>query len=314
MENEVKKIVNAFYEARRIEGASKKMIFYIRACLKKLFEYFYEYDYSFNRIGIKEAYDYQRWLLESKKLNGGKYSKGTIINFIKTATNFYDFLKKRNIVYTNPFADIDRIREPKSLPRNILREKEMNTLLKHFSILFERYESIKDQARLFKLYVVLEVMYSTGMRICEVVKLREEDFDLVKGIVHIKGKGGIERFAFLNEYTKSILMIYIKEFRELLLSENSNKDLLFGSKVNLYGKINEELKKASEELGLPKITSHGFRHAVGFHFLRAGCDVRFIQDILGHKRLSSTEIYTKVEKEDLKDVLDKYHPRRFNRR
>jgi site-specific recombinase XerD len=67
------------------------------------------------------------------------------------------------------------------------------------------------------------------------------------------------------------------------------------------------------ELDLPEFTSHGFRHCVGYHLLRAGCQVRYIQEILGHEHIQSTEVYTKIDKENLKAVLDQYHPRRWKK-
>jgi integrase/recombinase XerD len=77
--------------------------------------------------------------------------------------------------------------------------------------------------------------------------------------------------------------------------------------------VNAELAKAVKKLSMKRITSHVFRHAFGFHMLRAGCDIRHIQAFLGHESLSSTEVYTKVEKEDLKRVIDTYHPRRWRK-
>ena len=78
--------------------------------------------------------------------------------------------------------------------------------------------------------------------------------------------------------------------------------------------LNTFLNKESERLGFGKFSSHNFRHAVGYHLLKNGCDIRHIQSILGHKKLSSTQIYTKVDKEDLRSVIDKYHPRFWKKR
>jgi site-specific recombinase XerD len=85
---------------------------------------------------------------------------------------------------------------------------------------------------------------------------------------------------------------------------------LFGTgKAQLMSFVNRELKRVSAAAGLPLITSHTFRHAVGFHLLRAGCNIRHIQALLGHAKLKTTEVYTKIDKEDLRNVIDKYHPR-----
>ena len=79
----------------------------------------------------------------------------------------------------------------------------------------------------------------------------------------------------------------------------------------LIEKLNNFLNKESEKLGLGHFSSHNFRHALGYHLLRSGCDIRYIQGILGHKELNTTQIYTKVDKDDLKEVLEQYHPRQF---
>ncbi|MBN2900148.1 MAG: tyrosine-type recombinase/integrase, partial [Clostridia bacterium] len=108
--------------------------------------------------------------------------------------------------------------------------------------------------------------------------------------------------------------IYVEEMKDLVLEKPGRPDYLFGVKATtLVISLGKSLKEVSEKLGLPVTTSHGFRHAVGYHFLRAGCDIRFIQEILGHEHITSTEIYTKVDKKDLKKVLDKYHPRNWKK-
>ena len=91
-----------------------------------------------------------------------------------------------------------------------------------------------------------------------------------------------------------------------------NEGLLFGTGWAWFGKaINAELRKACLEAGLSPMRSHGFRHAVGSHLLHAGCPIRYIQSILGHRKLKDTELYTKVEKEDLRQVLERCHPRKW---
>ncbi len=164
-----------------------------------------------------------------------------------------------------------------------------------------------------KLIIICELLYSTGLRISEAVALKTEDIDLIRGTVSvIGGKGGFNRTALLNDYARIILSIYINEIRPLILTEWHDDSLLFGTvSWGRFGKfVNEGLKEYSTELKLPAIRSHGFRHALGYHLLRSGCPIRSIQEILGHKALKNTEIYTRVDKEDLKGVLDRFHPRK----
>ena len=99
--------------------------------------------------------------------------------------------------------------------------------------------------------------------------------------------------------------------RDNILQVNSlNHGSLFGVNGESLGYLfNKELKKVCNSLSLPELTSHSFRHSMGYHLLRAGCDIRYIQELLGHKRLKNTQIYTRVDKDDLREVVDKYLPR-----
>ena len=119
------------------------------------------------------------------------------------------------------------------------------------------------------------------------------------------GKGGVARTAFLNDYAVSVVKFYITEAREVVNFKRSSSTL-FGvaSARNLDSALNCHLKQ------LGGFTSHSFRHAVGTHLLRRGCDLRYIQLILGHDDLKSTALYTRVSKEELRDQLDSYHPRK----
>ena len=120
--------------------------------------------------------------------------------------------------------------------------------------------------------------------------------------------------AYLNEYARRLLELYVGRMRPSMFSGRRKLPTLFGVRTAaLRDSLNEALKETTAALGCSTMSSHGFRHAVGFHLLRAGCDIRFIQAILGHRRLQSTEVYTKVDKTDLKRILDNYHPRRFGK-
>jgi integrase/recombinase XerD len=151
---------------------------------------------------------------------------------------------------------------------------------------------------------MVELLYSTGLRLAELAALEVADIDWEAGTLMVRqGKGGATRLAWLNEYTQRVLAIYMKELRPALL--HADTDLLFG--VNgaraLDKTINAPLKK------IFGITSHSLRHCLGTHLLARGCDLRLIQLILGHEDLGSTSLYTRVSKEDLRQQLDAHHPR-----
>jgi site-specific recombinase XerD len=182
--------------------------------------------------------------------------------------------------------------------------------------MFEKEKGLKRQIRKYRLHIICELLYSTGLRISEAAALRVEDIDLIRGTVSVvEGKGGFNRTALLNDYCRIILSIYIQRIRPLTLTAWHDEALLFGTAGwERFGKfVNEGLKEYTEKRNLPPVRSHGFRHALGYHLLRGGCPIRSIQEILGHKKLANTEVYTKVDKEILKEVLDRFHPRQMGR-
>lgn len=269
-----------------------------------------------DEVIVKDALEYQGWLIRNGNTDGSKYSSSTIRGYIVSISGFYNYLKSINVVYENPFKSVKRLRIDRTIPRNILTEKNMSTLLEYYRN-WNNEKHLKKRKSLYRMHLISELMYSTGLRVNEVAKLKVTDIDLSNKTLFVKeGKGGFSRTAILNEYTKDILSIYINQMREITFTQDNreNGNLLFGLSEDSFKKcVNVSLEKATNTLGLKKMTSHGFRHALGYHLLRSGCNIRYIQSILGHKNLRNTEIYTKVDKEDLKKVLQKYHPRQFKR-
>lgn len=316
MTEEQEKFLKGFIEDERLRGKRETYLQSLKHRTPKLFDFLDEYNISLNMVKLPDALSYQKWLIERITRKGSKYLNISINGFIFSATSFFNYLKREKIVYTNPFKEVRKMREDRKLPRNVLKEKDMYNFLNELSD-FNKEKGLKKQIRRYRVSVISELMYSTAMRINEVGKLKVNDIDFERSIVNvIDGKGGKNRVAFLNEYTKNILKIYVAEMREAISNEwnERNKDSLFGIKAGWTEKsVNLVLKEVANSINLPLITSHNFRHAVGFHLLRGGCDIRYIQALLGHSRLKTTEIYTKVDKEDLKRVLDKFHPRKFMR-
>jgi integrase/recombinase XerD len=289
----------------------------IKYSLRLLFEYLDENCIDLLRIKINEAEDFQGYLVTTTDKKGKiKYTKRSVSSIIGAVTGFYTYLKKEKLIHSNPFLEIKKIRNPKSLPKNILTEENMSKLLNHLKA-FSKGKNLIERRQLYKAHVVAELMYSTGMRINEVMKLKEEDVDLVRGTVKITDSKSREiRDGILNEYCQKVLRIYIEKVKDYIIFGKNEGDasLLFGTKANLKMYLNSLLQKECKKLKLGSFTTHHFRHAVGYHLLRSGCDIRFIQEVLGHKVLTSTQIYTKVDKNDLRNVIDKYHPRKWRRK
>jgi site-specific recombinase XerD len=284
--------------------------------LNVYFRYINEYDLNWLRMKIGNAQEFQMYLITKTKDDGEiYYRKRSVLVIIGSVRVFYDYLKRKGAIFTNPFKELRRVKRGEHLPKNILNEDDMNKFLKHLKE-FRKGERMPERKSLYRTHVIAELMYSSGMRIEEVIKLVPSDIDFYRGSIRITdSKTGKMREGILNSFAEKVLRIYVDEMREHILSTWTNADdrLLFGAGGHLKISLNEALTRESEKLKLGRFTSHNFRHALGYHLLRGGCDIRFIQDILGHKVLASTQVYTKVDKEDLKNVLDEYHPRVLHR-
>jgi site-specific recombinase XerD len=281
--------------------------------LKPFFLYLEENGYELYEVNYKKAQDYQTCIATLEEPDGGiHYSTSTVRSMTYAAGSFYDFLKTKGIALTNPFKHIRIIKGRKRLPKHIPKEDLMGKFLDSLKC-FWKGKSLRQRRELYKVHVIAELMYATGLRISEVAGLTCDDIDLEAGIVLVRdGKGRKDRKAYLNEYAAKVLGIYMSEMREYV-NHNKGSSMLFGVKDGkcLDKALNGRLKDTGKALGIKRFTSHSFRHSLGFHLLRRGCAINFIQLILGHDKISSTSIYTKVEKTDLRSQLDIYHPRRI---
>lgn len=302
------KIIKEYEDFLKASDKKVKGIQYSLRLLKKFLD---ENDIELFYLTHKEAQEFQSWLNNQNN----RFSPASIQGIIGPLSKMYDYFTRRRLVVTNPFLLIDRIKTPFKIPKNIPNEKEMDKLLTYLSK-FTRGKNLIEYKRDYKAHVLCELLYSTGIRICEASSIKLDDIDLVNGTILINdSKTSSQRTVFLSDYINRILQIYISELRDktLWLHNGADPHLLFGCSANLMLWLNKILKNSCIEIGLECITSHIFRHAFGYHMLKAGCDLRKIQSFLGHKRLNTTQIYTKVDTETLRNVLDQYHPRQVKK-
>jgi integrase/recombinase XerC len=305
------------YETSARERYREETRNWLRRGVKKLIGYAEGLGVGVHEMTVRQARGYLGSLMVEGKAKGGKYSASALLGFMAAAVSLYDFLKRRGKVLTNPFKEIRRVREARPLPRNIPKEKELAAFLDALGK-YDECGSLREAKMRYRVHVIAELMYATGLRVREVAGLKPGDVDLARSIVNVReGKGGRARVAFLTEYACEVLRLYVEKMRLLIFNElNRNRgEYLFGAGwKNFRRTVNRYLTETARKVGLPKMTSHFFRHALGYHLLRAGCNIRYIQQILGHQSLKNTEVYTKVDKESLRKVLDNCHPRRWKRR
>jgi len=212
---------------------------------------------------------------------------------------FYKFLYTEGKIDHNPVEGVSSPRLGRKIP-SFLSEKEVEALLEAPSV-DEQYGS-RDRA-------ILEVVYGAGLRISELVNLNLTDLNLKGGWVKVLGKGSKERIVPLGREACRWVRIYLRKRR----IETTDKLSLF---CNRYGKrLSRQAcwkitKKYSQKSGITKkISPHTLRHSFATHLLSRDADLRFVQELLGHTNISTTQIYTHITQERLKKVYKKYHPR-----
>ncbi|OHB78636.1 MAG: tyrosine recombinase XerC [Planctomycetes bacterium RBG_16_55_9] len=237
-------------------------------------------------------------------LNDRQYSKATIARKLATLRSFYKFLVKRNHIASNPVVSIRTPKQEKKLPR-FLEYEEVKKLLGTPPV--NTWLGARDRA-------ILETLYSTGIRVSELVALNLDDIDFLGEVVHVRGKGKKERITPIGSSALQVIQHYM-EYRNKRAQNNINFDsrVLF---VNKHGRrlstrsVRRKMDKYLKMAGLdPAISPHTLRHSFATHMLNNGADLRSVQELLGHQSLSTTQVYTHLTTARLKDVYDKAHPR-----
>jgi site-specific recombinase XerD len=312
MKDDIKKLLKDFIEYERNQG--KRSLRKLPYVLAPFFTWLDGAGFDLSDLNYQKANEYQTHLSTLKNDNGSlHYGGSTVYDMVNIAGRLYAYLLAVCKVYVNPFIGLKRVKQEVRLPRDIPTESKMDELLKSLRE-FWKEPFLRDRRNVYKTHVIAELMYASGLRIAEVANLKPADIDFEKNIIRVRaGKGGKDRTAYLNEYAGKVLKMYVEAMREA--ANWANNGSLFGVKSGriLDSSLNGRLIECGRKCGIARFTSHNFRHAIGFHLLRRGCDMRYIQIILGHEDLNSTTIYTKVVKEDLRNELDSCHPRTFGR-
>lgn len=259
---------------------------------------FYSYLVKINKDEVSITKDE---LKEYIRILFNKNNAKTISRKISTLKSFYKYLVKKNIVSLNISEVLVYPKKSKTLPEFINYEdieKLINTA-----------ESSKYK---YRDKLILEFLYDTGIRVSELVNIKLNDINMEEREIKVFGKGSYERLVYYGDYGEEALKNYLLNERCKLLN-TKNSDYLFinknGDRISDRGIrliINTTMKKS----GINKhVSPHTLRHTFASHLLSDGCDIRSVQELLGHKSLSTTEIYTHISNEKLKEVYYKNHPK-----
>lgn len=249
--------------------------------------------------------DYQMYLWKAEsKHGGGKLSISTQHDRLAAVLRLAEWLLKEERILINPGATIQLPKLPKRLPRNYLSAKEMNRLLSACDL--QTHLGLRNRA-------ILETMYSTAIRNMELRNLTLEDLNTRDGYLTIRrGKGDKDRVVPVGKASLHFIDLYLEKSRPVFVGKKKTGYLFVsqhGEKLHA-DTLNQIIDHAAKKARLKrKITAHGLRHTCATQMLRGRADIRHIQELLGHRSLASTQIYTRVEISDLKRVHQQCHPR-----
>jgi len=231
-----------------------------------------------------------------------EYSKSSISRKLACLRSFFKYLVRENVLTQNPAAGIATPKKEKRLP-SFMNPDEITKLLD--APAKNSWEEKRDKS-------ILEMLYSSGLRVSELAGLNHDDLDFFGGLVRVRGKGKKERIVPVGQAALNSLRAYLdmKAPRE---NANALKKPLFISRIG--GRLTDRsvrrmILKYVKRTGLGKeISPHTFRHSFATHMLDRGADLRSVQELLGHANLSTTQIYTHVTTQRLKDAYTAAHPR-----
>ena len=268
---------------------------------------------SINEITPVIVQNYQLFLCHPPAREDGTPAKtlslaaqGCKLAAVKT---FFTWLVRTQQLAHNPAALVQPPRKPFTLPRDVLTQLEARRLLEATPT--NKPLDIRDRA-------ILEVLYSTGIRRAELLALTIYDANLQTATLRVDGKGNRTRIVPLTQSAIAALKLYLAEARGLYVTATSQTALFVSSKSGAPLSDNDMVRivrKAATRAGIKKrVTPHTLRHSCATHLLQEQADIRQIQKLLGHRRLSTTEIYTHVEIGDLQEVIARCHPREQQRK
>ena len=232
------------------------------------------------------------------------FSKVSISRKISAIKSYTTFLEKFNYSKNN-YSELIRIpKKSKSLPK-VMTKKEVSQLIKHVEM--NAKKNLRDDA-------LIELLYSTGLRVSEVANLKLKDINLKKSEIKILGKGNKERIVIFNNKSKEKIIRYLKNDKRYI---SIKTEALFQNKFNealSTRSIQRILKKYLNFSGInSKYSTHTLRHTFATHLLEGGADIKVIQQLMGHSSPETTKIYTHVSSSTLKNVYNNSHPRSFSK-
>ena len=291
-------LVNQFLDALWLErGLSENTLSAYRSDLQQFAQWLVEQQLDATKVEMQHIQSYLAHCHQKS------YTSRTNARILSVLKRFYRWLLRENLITTDPTLEVSAPKLSKSLPVS-LSEADVERLLQAPDV--SKPLGLRDR-------VLLEMVYATGLRVSELVKLTLQQLDRRQGLVRIVGKGGKERIVPVGELALEWLNRYFDESRSLLLQGKGSSDYVFvtqrggGITRQAFWYIIKNYAKIADIQ--VSISPHTLRHAFATHLLNNGADLRAVQMLLGHSDLSTTQIYTHLARARLQEFHEEHHPR-----
>lgn len=283
-------IISYLEELKNIRSYSENTIFAYQKDLLFYKEYLKENNWNMLTIKKEQIWEYLKYLEEQK------YKNTSIARHLTAIRSFYEYLKRKKIIETNIFKRIQNPKLKKRLP-STLNQEEINELLSF------QLENVWD----YQKRVIFEMLYATGLRVSELSNIKIKDINEKEKTIRVLGKGKKMRIVFYGDYAQIALAEFLPKRKEFLKDKEIEYLLINQKKGQLSrSSIEQIVKKHVAKKISHHASPHTLRHTFATHMLEGGTDIRTVQELLGHEKLGTTEIYTHLSKEHLrKEYLDK---------
>lgn len=263
----------------------------------KLNSFATEVSKDLNQLSLEDLFSFMKWLTE---LGLAERSQARIVSGVKA---YYNYLVLERLIDASPAELLEVPKLTRKLPE-VLEHNEIESMLETMDM--SRPSAQRNRA-------IIEVIYSCGLRVSELIGLKINDIDYLEQLVLVTGKGNKQRLIPIGSEALKHTQLYLNHIRNQQAESKSGAGILFlnnrgGALSRVY--VFKLIKRLAAEAGIRKnVSPHTLRHSFATSLVEAGADLRAVQQMLGHKSITTTEIYTHLDRTYLKDVLKQYHPR-----
>lgn len=263
----------------------------------KLNSFATEVSKDLNQLSLEDLFSFMKWLTE---LGLAERSQARIVSGVKA---YYNYLVLERLIDASPAELLEVPKLTRKLPE-VLEHNEIESMIETMDM--SKPSAQRDRA-------IIEVMYSCGLRVSELIGLKINDIDYLEQLVLVTGKGNKQRLIPIGSEALKHTQLYLDHIRNQQAESKSGVGILFlnnrgGALSRVY--VFKLIKRLAAEAGIRKnVSPHTLRHSFATSLVEAGADLRAVQQMLGHKSITTTEIYTHLDRTYLKDVLKQYHPR-----